>query len=163
KPTAAVIAVRGDRAGIYGGTLDNKICDKEKLIAFLEQHPAQGAAWAAVEGIRQQDRRATITSLTAVVLAADTRVTNHGFKNGKPTPHQSVMQAGTAVLIDAHGVPRTRCYCGNPLLPPQLASSRPSYSGQPWTSFNPGRIVVVQPSPQPITNVTVINTATGGA
>src|SRR5947209_5725368 len=39
KATAAVVAVTGDRAGIYGGTLDNKVCDKDKLITFLEQHP----------------------------------------------------------------------------------------------------------------------------
>src|SRR5207247_5011786 len=92
--TAAVIAVKGDKAGIYGGTLDNKVCDKEKLIAFLEHNPSQGAAWAAVEGIRQQDIRPYISSLTPVILAADTRVTNHGFKNGKATPNQSILQAG---------------------------------------------------------------------
>src|SRR4051794_22752433 len=100
KATSAVVAVRGDRAGIYGGTLNNSVCDKTKLIEFLESHPDKAAAWAAIEGIRIQDIRAYIGSLTPVILAADTRVTNHGFSNGRATPHQSVLQAGTAVLID---------------------------------------------------------------
>jgi hypothetical protein len=162
KATGAVLtAVRGDRAGLYGGTLELTVCDKNKLINFLEQNPSQGAAWASVQGIPSSQIRSYIGALTPVILAADTRVTNHGFVNGRPTPHQSVLQAGTAVLIDSLGVPRARCYCGNPLLPPQLTRSAPVYTGQSWPGFDPGRVVAVQPAPAPITNLTVINTNTG--
>lgn len=35
--------------------------------------------------------------LTPMVLTSDTRVTNHGYHDGRPTPHQAVLQAGTAV------------------------------------------------------------------
>jgi hypothetical protein len=40
-----------------------------------------------------------------VILQRDTRVTNHGFRNGRATPTQSILQAGTAVLVDEYGVP----------------------------------------------------------
>ena len=54
-------------------------------------------------------------SLTPVTLRTDTAVTNHGFRDGSATAFQSVLQAGTGVLVDAQGLPRVRCYCGNPL------------------------------------------------
>ena len=61
---------------------------------------------------------AFLRGLTPVVLRADTRVTNHGFRDGSATSFQSVLQAGTAVLVDDHGAPRVRCACGNPLKAP---------------------------------------------
>lgn len=63
------------------------------------------------------DIDAYVAELTPAHLAADQRVTNHGYRNGSPTPRQSLLKAGTAVLVDAEGVPRVRCYCGNPLVP----------------------------------------------
>jgi len=33
-------------------------------------------------------------------------------------PFQSILAAGTAVLVDKYGRPVVRCKCGNPLLPP---------------------------------------------
>ena len=60
-----------------------------------------------------------IDTLTSFNLRSDTAVTNNGYSNGKPTPHQSVLQAGWGVLVDEYGVPRTKCYCGNSLRPPE--------------------------------------------
>ncbi|MGH3907098.1 MAG: DUF6777 domain-containing protein, partial [Pseudonocardiaceae bacterium] len=42
----------------------------------------------------------------------DTRVTNHGYRDGKATDRQAVLQAGTAVLVDEKGRPRVKCGCG---------------------------------------------------
>ena len=56
-----------------------------------------------------------IGTLTPMQLRADTRVTNHGFVDGHATSLQSVLQAGTAVLVDDQGRPRVKCGCGNPL------------------------------------------------
>ncbi|MFD7575382.1 DUF6777 domain-containing protein, partial [Streptomyces sp. NPDC059810] len=81
---------------------------------------------------------------------ADTRVTNHGFKNGAATAYQSVLQAGTAVLVDDRGVPRVRCACGNPLTLP-VAQKSPKTTGTPWPGYNSSQVVVVAPS------VTVVN------
>ena len=87
-----------------------------------------------------------------MLLRTDTRVTNHGFRNGRATPHQSVLQAGTAVLVDQYGVPRVRCYCGNPLLPPVATRRTPAYTGAKWDGFTPAAITVI------VQNTTVINT-----
>ncbi|MCB1017655.1 MAG: hypothetical protein KDB10_21390, partial [Acidimicrobiales bacterium] len=75
-----------------------------------------------------------------------TRVTNHGFRDGRATTIQTVLQAGTAVLVDRQGVPRARCACGNPLTPPTAVSSRPTFRGPRWTGFDSARLTVIQVS-----------------
>ena len=52
------------------------------------------------------DIESYVAGLTAVRLRWDTRVTNHGFSDGEATAFQSLLQAGTAVLVDDTGVPR---------------------------------------------------------
>lgn len=108
----------GGVPGLYGGTRNLSTCDPELLITFLQQNPDKARAWAGVQGISPADIPAYVRSLTPVLLRTDTRVTNHGFLNGRPTPRQAVLQAGTAVLVDKFGSPRVRCACGNPLLDP---------------------------------------------
>ena len=157
----AIAAVRGDRVGIYGGTRQLAVCDKEQLVSFLENNPGQGRAWAAVLGVTPSAIRSYVDSLTSVVLAADTRVTNHGYRNGEATPRQAVLQAGTAVMVDDRGVPRVRCYCGNPLTPAVLASATPTYVGAAWPAFTPERVIVVQPAAAPIQQITTINIDNG--
>lgn len=136
-------------AGPFGGTGDNTVCDQDLLISFLTNraNAAQARAWAQVRGIRVDAITTYILSLTPTVLTADIRVTNHSFKNGKAIPRQSVLQAGTAVLVDEHGEPVVRCRCGNPLLPP-VRGKKPTYVGTPWPGFNPSTVVVVVVSPQ---------------
>ena len=127
---------------------------------FLKDNPDKAAAWASVEGISTNDLQSYISHLTPVVLLADTRVTNHGFSNGHATTLQSVLQAGTAVLIDNTGVPRAKCACGNPLLPPIAARGATTQRGDPWPGFDPAAAVVVSPGPTTDT-VTLIDTNTG--
>jgi hypothetical protein len=76
-------------------------------------------------------------------------VLNHGFLNGRATPHVSVLQAGTAVLVDRFGVPRAKCFCGNPLLgvshiPELKPGQRTSYTGTRWPNFDPRTIIVIK-------------------
>jgi hypothetical protein len=151
--------VAGDQPGLYGGSNEVGVCDKERLISFLENNPDKRAAFAGVLDI--SDVGPYIESLTPVILTGDTRVTNHGFEIGRATPFQSVLQAGTATLVDDRGVPRVRCACGNPLAPAALAKSQPNYTGDSWPGFDPGRIIVIQPTPAPITKITVINITIG--
>jgi hypothetical protein len=144
-PSAAPVAVRtvsGGEPGLYGGTRNLTSCDTGLLINYLAQNPDKGAAWAGVLGITPTQIPAYVGQLTPVLLRADTRVTNHGFANGKAYPLQSVLQAGTAVLIDKGGAPRVRCECGNPLLEPTPSAS--NYTGQAWAWFNELTVVVVQ-------------------
>jgi hypothetical protein len=147
--TPAVRAVQGTAPGLYGGTRNQQECNKDQLISFLEANPAKGQAWATVQGIQPSDIRSYISALAPVLLQKDTRVTNHGFKNGRATQHQSVLQAGTAVLVDNTGVPRARCACGNPLLPPQQATQK--FTGTPWPGFDANAVQVIaaaDPVPQ---------------
>ncbi|ACU75996.1 conserved hypothetical protein [Catenulispora acidiphila DSM 44928] len=152
--------VSGAAAGLYGGTENVSSCDVNQLSDFLTAHPDKGKAWAGVEGIAQADIPAYLHSLTPVVLRTDTRVTNHGFSNGQATTFQSVLQAGTAVLVDSHGVPRARCACGNPLLPPAAQSSE-KFTGTAWSGFRPQNVVVVQPAPVQITVIVLFDPTTG--
>ena len=145
--------------GLYGGTRQVATCDKQKLISFLGANPDKGRAWAQVEGITSDQIPAYVNGLTSVILRGDTRVTNHGFENGQATEYQSVLQAGTGVMVDRFGVPRVRCYCGNPLTPPIPVV--PAYTGTPWPAFSPTTVVVVQPAPQPITVIVIVDITDG--
>jgi Domain of unknown function (DUF6777) len=134
--------VSGATPGLYGGTQNQASCDVEQMISFLGAHPDKAAAWAQVEGISTQQIPGYLRSLTPVILRVDTRITNHGFAGGKATPRQAVLQASTAVLVDKTGVPRAKCACGNPLLPP-VASTGATFSGAAWAGFKPTDVVIV--------------------
>ncbi|MDH4145307.1 MAG: PASTA domain-containing protein [Acidimicrobiia bacterium] len=133
--SGGVRALNGDTVGLYGGTLNNSVCDRDQMISFLSQNSGQAAAWAGTQGIATSELASYIRGLTPVQLRLDTRVTNHGYVDGRATARQSVLEAGTAVLVDRFGVPRARCYCGNPLLPP-VAVDKPTYVGKAWPSFD---------------------------
>ena len=87
---------------------------------FLLSHKQERQAWADVLGIDSDKDSVSryVRSLTPVTLTVDTRITNHMFKNGRAVPFQSILVAGTAVLVDKYGRPVVRCKCGNPLLQP---------------------------------------------
>lgn len=159
--TTGGITKLGGEPGLYGGTRNRSSCDASQLIGFLQANPALGQAWAQVQGISVSDIPTYIGALTPVILRSDTRVTNHGFAQGRATPRQSVLEAGTAVLVDAFGVPRARCYCGNPLLQPAAVPVTPSYTGPRWPRFDPGGITVVVQNTTVITVVTLIDLDTG--
>lgn len=147
-PPAATGEVGGETVGLYGGS-GRDHCEPEKLIRFLESDPAKAAAWAGVHGIQAADIRGFVGGLEPTVLNVDARVTNHGFKDGKATPRQSVLQAGTAVMVDSEGIPRLRCICGNPLLEPQAVRGRPRYTGDQWPDFQPDRVVAITTQAEP--------------
>lgn len=133
----------GNQPGLNGGTRNNASCDKERVITFLESHPDKAAAWAGVQGIGVNEIRSFISSLTPVILTRDTRVTNHGFRNGAAYAHQSMLRAGSAVFVDAYGVSRAKCSCGNPFLPPVAQPTSPTYVGPTWPTFVPTTVIVV--------------------
>jgi hypothetical protein len=135
----------------FGGTGDNALCDREKLISFLTDsaHATEARAWAGVVGISVSDIATYIRDLIPTVLTRDTYVTNHTFKNGRAVPLQSVLQAGTAVLVDQYGKLVARCRCGNPLLEPQKLRD-PVYVGQKWPGFDPTVIVIIVPKDTPV-------------
>jgi hypothetical protein len=167
KPPAAAASTSGGPVryvaslpGLYGGTRNYKTCDAHQLVAFLGQNPAKAAAWASTLGISTTGIPHYVYGLTPVLLRTDTRVTNHGYVNGVADPIQSVLEAGTAVFVNRYGEPVVKCYCGNPLTPPELLSA-PVYTGPLWASFTTINITIIQQSPTPINTYTLYDPNTG--
>ena len=139
-----VRSANGSQPGLYGGTQNQAQCDRRQMIDFLQAIPEKGRAWAGVQGIPFSGLEDYILDLTSMQLRTDTRVTNHGFRNGRATTIQTVLQAGTAVLVDRQGIPRARCACGNPLTPPTAVSARPRFRGPRWPGFTPAGLTVIR-------------------
>ncbi len=123
--------VDGAAPGLYGGTRKVASCDVEKQIKVLGAAPEKNRAFASVQKIEPSAVPEYLRSLTPVQLRMDTRVTNHGFRDGKATAYQAVLQAGTAVLVDDRGVPRSgapaaiRCCRPSPRRAPRSRRGRP--------------------------------------
>lgn len=170
-----VQVVNGTDPGLYatGGTAS---CDVARLGNELGANPAAGRAWASAFGISPADIPWYLNTLSPVILTADTWVTNHTYTGGVARPFQSVLQSGTSVLVDAAGVPRVQCACGNPLLPPSAAPiGGYRVHGHPWhnyqsrqvtrittvhehvTTVNNTTTIVNNPAPAPLGPLQVIN------
>ncbi|RKT08085.1 hypothetical protein BX286_6165 [Streptomyces sp. 3211.6] len=145
--------------GLYGGTNRLGSCDVERQAAYLTADDAKARAFAQATGIEQEKIPEFLRGLTPVVLRADTRITNHGFRDGHADGYQSVLQAGTAVLVDDHGMPRVRCGCGNPLAAPRSAKGNPVLKGEQWNGYRPNQVVVIEPTIQPIKRLVIVNLA----
>ncbi|MDY0813689.1 DUF6777 domain-containing protein [Kitasatospora purpeofusca] len=152
--------VEGTSAGVYGGTMNKPSCDVERLVSITSTGDT-GRAWASAQGIEQSAVPGYLRSLTSAYLRVDTRVTNHSYQGGAAVAYQSVLQAGTAVLVDAQGVPRVRCGCGNPLKAPTLVADA-KYVGKPWAGFQPSALVIVVAAPRPVTEIVLVDIVTGG-
>ncbi|WP_261955051.1 DUF6777 domain-containing protein [Streptomyces nigrescens] len=153
--------IPGSMPGLYGGTEHTASCDVEKQIKYLESQPAKRQAFAGVLDKAPGDVPSYLRSMTPVQLGYDTRVTNHGYKDGKAYGFQSVLQAGTAVLVDSYGVPRVRCKCGNPLTEPEALAQGAKTTGQTWPGYQPTNAVVVTPANSQIQEFTLRNPKTG--
>ena len=107
-------------SGPFGGTGSDLVCDRELLISSLRARPDRMREWARVLNVEPTQTAVAryIRRLRPVTLTVDTRITNHSFVNGRAVAFQSILQAGTAVLVDSSGKPVARCRCGNPLLEP---------------------------------------------
>ena len=154
-------SVAGTTPGLYGGTRDERSCDAGKLAEFLADNPDKADAWAGVLDLEAAQIPEYLAGLTPVVLTADTLVTNHGFVDGAATPRQSVLQAGTAVMVDAEGTPRVRCSCGNPLTPPaQRTLADATLEGEQWSGWSTDSVTVVTPG-DPVETITLVDLGTG--
>jgi hypothetical protein len=156
-PLRAGAETNGTTAGAYASTGAGAACDVKALVSYFvgPQHPAQSRAWAGVIGIDPHDIPAYFAKLTPVRLRVDTRVTNYDYKDGHADGFQAVLQAGTSVLVDNHGVPRAKCNCGNPLTEPRSSASPTGkvskFARNPseaWSGFSPRKTVTFTPGPQ---------------
>ncbi|MFI2346356.1 DUF6777 domain-containing protein [Streptomyces sp. NPDC019443] len=150
----------GSTPGLYGGTQSLGSCDVEQQVNLLVADQAKERAFSRAAGVSQTEVPDYLRGLTPVVLRADTRVTSHGFRDGTATTYQSVLQAGTAVLVDQYGTPRVRCACGNPLKPPVAVKGAVVHNGQSWAGYQSDRVVVIKPTTQVINNFVIVNIVT---
>jgi hypothetical protein len=160
-PHTKTLVAAGTAPGLYGGSGDVHVCDAQKLVSFLDANPAKARAWASVFHLLPKDIASYVATLTPVVLTADTLVTNHGYRNGAATSLTSVLEAGTAVMVDRSGTPRVKCNCGNPLLPPvpiNLASA--TLLGPRWNGYAPTRVTIIEAGHN-VSNFTLTNVNTG--
>lgn len=153
-------SISGDVPGLYGGTLDELSCDVDQLGTFLAEDEEKAAAFAGVLALDPANLEAYLDQLTPVNLGSDTRVLSHGYQNGAATTSEAVLQRGSAVLVDARGVPRVNCYGGNPLLPPSLTEDE-KFNGEKWGSFDPAEVVAVEESPTTLDEFDLVNVETG--
>ncbi|MFE9408133.1 DUF6777 domain-containing protein [Streptomyces sp. NPDC006704] len=153
--------VDGAAPGLYGGTRNVTSCDVEKQIGALQKDPAKNKVFASVLGVEPSGVPGYLRLLTPVRLRLDTRVTNHGYRDGAATSYQAVLQAGTAVLVDDRGLPRVRCACGNPLLPPVAQKGTPKRTGEAWPGYQPSNVVVVAPAAQVVNKFVVYDSDHG--
>ena len=92
-----VNAVVGDTPALYGGTRDRAVCDKEGQLQFLQQNADKAAAfvaalnsdpnllWSGGTSLTVAQLADYFAELTPVVLTSDTRMTNHGYRDGQFT------------------------------------------------------------------------------
>ncbi|MGH9235126.1 MAG: DUF6777 domain-containing protein, partial [Acidimicrobiales bacterium] len=167
--------VDGSEPAVYGGSRDTQVCDVAALTAFLTD-PAnadKAEAWSGVLGVEVADIESYVSGLTAVRLRWDTRVTNHGFRDGEATAFQSLLQAGTAVLVDDTGVPRVKCNCGNPLGEPTglggtSESSALDVDGvaqnpdDAWEGLDPAEAVKIEAGAAAVEAITLLDVETLG-
>ncbi|MFJ6613911.1 DUF6777 domain-containing protein [Streptomyces sp. NPDC091289] len=152
--------VDGAAPGLYGGTRKVASCDVEQQIKVLRAAPDKNRAFASVQDIEPSAVPGYLRGLTPVTLRMDTRVTNHGYRDGEANAYQAVLQAGTAVMVDDRGVPRVRCACGNPLLPP-VAQEDPRQTGKAWPGYRASDVVVVEPSKKPVKEFVMVDPENG--
>ncbi|MFK0211696.1 MULTISPECIES: DUF6777 domain-containing protein [unclassified Streptomyces] len=150
--------VTGSTPGLYGGTRAVGSCDVERQAALLAADRTKARAFAEAAGIPEANVASWLRGLTPVALRADTRVTGHGYRDGRANAYQAVLQTGTSVLVDQYGAPRVRCACGNPLRSPS-ADPGGVHQGEPWDGFDPDRVIVVKPTASVVTSLVIVNTS----
>ncbi|WP_329378286.1 DUF6777 domain-containing protein [Streptomyces sp. NBC_01716] len=160
RPTSGSQASRsisGAIAGLYGGTKSVPSCDVDAQARHLTGDRAKVAAFARGAGVAPTSVPAFLRGLTPVVLRADVRVTSHGYRHGAATPHQAVLQSGTAVLVDDRGQPRVRCAGGNPLRPAVGPRADAGHEGKAWSGYRPDRVVVVSAGTRVLASLVIVN------
>lgn len=165
--------VSGTHAGLYGGVNQQNSCDVAAIANTVGAQPGKARAWSQPLSIQSGQIPYYLNSLTPVVLTTDTWVSAHRYSGDSAAPFQAVLQAGSAVLVDAAGVPRVQCASGAPLTPPaNLNLSALGQTGTAWPGYSPQNVVAIaytdapssftDPVPtSPVTQFILVNLSTG--
>uniref|UniRef100_UPI0013E29FC9 DUF6777 domain-containing protein n=1 Tax=Actinacidiphila soli TaxID=2487275 RepID=UPI0013E29FC9 len=148
-------AVAGSTPGLYGGHRGVSSCGVARLIKLLTADPVKAKAFAGVVGIDASAIPSYLHGLTPVLLRADTRVTDYGYRGSSAVPFPAVLERGTAMLAGPHGLPRLRCPGGNPLQPPPAAGGPETFTGSAWSSFRASDVIAVAPASHRLTQFVI--------
>ncbi|MGW7285821.1 DUF6777 domain-containing protein [Streptomyces sp. NPDC054847] len=152
----------GATPGLYAGTQEEAACDIGRQAGLLAADKRKAQAFAEAVGVERSGVATFLRGLTPVVLRADVRVTGHGFRDGSAVARQSVLQAGTAVLVDEFGAPRVRCASGAPLEQPVAIRTTLVNKGQPWPGYRADRVIVIKPAAQAVNNLLLVSVVDNG-
>ncbi len=134
----------GTAPGVFGGVFEDAACDVDRLIEELIGDEAAVDAWASASGMQPSEVSSHLRTLTPAVLLRDTRATVNGLVEGQAVPRQSVLEAGTVVLVGPSGLPELRCAGGNPLLPPVAFDDLVTFEGDAWSGFDPEDVTSIE-------------------
>ena len=162
-----VRVIPGTTAGLYGVAEQGFSCDVPGIANQLVGPQEKVSAWAGALGLTADQVPSYLNSLTPVVLTADTWVTAYSYAGGQVEGLQTVLQTGTAVLIDTAGVPRVHCASGDPLSPSAnigIATMNPD--GKGWPGFQARNVVAVDykkpdSAPSSMAEFVLLDVATG--
>lgn len=159
--TAEITRLPGTGSALYGGTVEG-VCDRTALVERLQDDDALADAWASGVGVHTADVDEFVGGLAPAVLGNDMIVTNHGWSSGSLTSFVSVLEGGTAVLVDESGVPRVQCSCGNPLAEADVVDNELiRFEGERWDGFSADHLSVVEPDDVPSNELVLSDIETG--
>jgi len=145
----------GDDPALYARAGSEPACDVAALAAALAADPARQRAWSGALGLPGP------TGLVPVLLRADLAAEEHGFVDGADVDAPVILQAGTAVLVDARGEPRVRCSGGGPLTAGEPPQPTGGVDGRPWPFYQPVDVVAVAPAATPLPALSVLDLTAG--
>lgn len=159
-PTGSEVRV-GTTAGVYGATLAGEVCDVGLLAAELADEETAREAWRTVLGTDGESLAESLSAFTAVVLLADTTVTDHFLDGGRIRSRFAILQRGTAVLVDATGLPRVRCISGSPLRAAAPIPAGVTVEGTPWDGFSLERVQMIPAAARTTSRFVLVDVHTG--
>ncbi len=162
-PTVGVALVEGSSAGVYVGDPGQPDCRVSELGTAVTAAGAATGAWAAALGIAPDQVTSYLATLTPVLLGSDSWLAVSDLTAGAAVPTAAVLQAGTAVLIDASGTPRVRCADAAPLTAADaLPFADQLTTGVPWAGYDPASVIGIRPA-LPMTQISLISLTSGVA
>jgi hypothetical protein len=161
-PPGAGGSYPGDTEGLFGESGETPVCDAAALTTALGGDPVKARAWAEALDLEPAAISGLVSGLHPVLLRSDTAVTSHGFDGGREVAYPAVLQAGTAVFVDSHGLPTVKCFNGNPLTEPR-ADGRAGHFGPGWDLFTPSAVTTIRPTGAALSRLTAVDVDRGRA